>query len=294
MSRPVARTRWPASSRPALYPSDGNGAAPLAAERNHTLARALTYAKQGWRVFPCRPGMKEPATRHGFHDATTDPDQIRAWWARWPDANLAIATGEPGPDVLDVDHHGQAGHGYTALLRLKRADLLDNAGSIVRTPHGGLHVYFAGSSQASGRLPHHHLDFKAAGGYVLAPPSKADGRPYFLVRRAEPSGGLGWAAVTRTLEPQSDRPARQVLAVSGDVNRLAAWVERLEEGNRNAGLFWAACRAVEAGQASALDEIAAAAARSGLADREITRTINSARRGIERRTDRWADREATR
>jgi hypothetical protein len=124
--------------------------------------------EHGWPVLPCRSGTKEPSIRHGFRDATIDPDQIRAWWERWPDANLAIATGAPGPDVLDVDHHGEAGHGYTALLRLKHADLLDNAGSIVRTPHGGLHVYFTGTSQSSGRLPAHQLDFKAAGGYVVA------------------------------------------------------------------------------------------------------------------------------
>jgi hypothetical protein len=290
----VSAQRRRAPFRPATRPSYGNGVVPLAADRNRAVARALAYAERGWPVFPCRPCSKEPATRHGFRDATTDPGQIRAWWDRWPDANLAIATGAPGPDVLDVDHHGQVGHGYTALMRLKTADLLDNAGPIVRTPHGGLHVYFAGSSQASGRLPHHHLDFKAAGGYVLASPSSVAGRPYFLVRRAEPSGGLNWAAVTRMLEPQADRPARQVLAASGDVSRLASWVERLEEGNRNAGLFWAACRAVESGQASALDDIAAAATKTGLSEREITRTIASARRGGQRRPGPQPDREATR
>ncbi|MGH3303219.1 MAG: bifunctional DNA primase/polymerase, partial [Streptosporangiaceae bacterium] len=95
---------------------------------NRAVERALAHAERGWPVFPCRPGSKEPATRHGFRDATTDPAQIRAWWLRWPDANLAIATGAPGPDVLDVDHHGQACHGYGALMRLKRADLLDDSG----------------------------------------------------------------------------------------------------------------------------------------------------------------------
>ena len=99
---------------------------------SRAVGRALAYASRGWPVFPCQPGSKEPATRHGFHDATTDPDQIRSWWQRQPDANLAIATGVPGPDVLDVDQHGQAGSGYAALSRLKRAGLLDGAGAIVR------------------------------------------------------------------------------------------------------------------------------------------------------------------
>jgi Bifunctional DNA primase/polymerase, N-terminal len=294
MSKPVPRTRRPGTTRPAIRPSYGNGPIPDPAARNHAADRALTCAERGWPVFPCRPGTKEPATRHGFYDATTDPGQIQAWWQRWPDANLAIATGAPGPDVLDVDRHGQAGHGYTALMRLKDAGLLGNSGRVVRTPHGGLHVYFTGSSRPSGRLPSHHLDFKAAGGYILAPPSQVDGRPYYLVRQAEPSGELSWAEVTGILDPQRDRPVRQAVGSGVHVSRLSGWVERLEEGNRNAGLFWAACRAVESGQPTVLEDIAAAAAKTGLTQREITRTIDSARRGSQRSLSPQPDREATR
>jgi Bifunctional DNA primase/polymerase, N-terminal len=272
----------------------GNAPVQASAHARRAVTEALGYAGRGWPVFPCRPGSKEPATRHGFCDASLDPRQIRSWWERWPEANLAIATGAPGPDVLDVDQHGVAGHGYTALMRLKRAGLLDGAGTIVATPHGGLHVYFTGTDQASGRLPRQHLDFKSAGGYILAPPSRVDGRPYSLVRWAVPTGSLDWTAVTRLLEPQPDRTARSVLGGDGDVGRLAAWVERLEEGNRNSGLFWAACRAVESGQANALDEIAAAASRTGLSEREIARTIDSAKRNGQRNTGWQAEREATR
>lgn len=89
------------------------------------LHRALAYARHGWLVFPCRSGSKEPATRHGFHDATTHDDQIRAWWNRQPTANIGIATGQPGPDVLDIDQHGQAGNGFAAYHQLSRAGLLD-------------------------------------------------------------------------------------------------------------------------------------------------------------------------
>ena len=60
--------------------------------------------------------------------------------------------------------------------------------------------------------------------------------------------------------------------------RLAAWVARLPEGNRNAGLFWAACRAAETGHPEALDALAEAAQTAGLPEDEIRRTIASARR----------------
>jgi hypothetical protein len=254
----------------------------MTAAPERTIARALLYARHGWPVFPCKPGSKEPATRHGFRDATTDPDQIRSLWQNQPAANLAIATGLPGPDVLDVDQHGEAGSGFAALNRLKRAGLLDSAGALVATPSGGLHAYFAGSSQTSGRLPGHHLDFKARGGYVLVPPSAVNGRPYRLMRPHSQAGELDWQAVTMLLEPERHRLIRRELAVPADPGRLAAWVERLTEGNRNSGLFWAACRAVETGQPGVLDALAVAAARTGLEDREITRTIASARRGAHR------------
>jgi hypothetical protein len=89
------------------------------------LRQALAYAARGWPVFPCQAGQKTPATAHGHLDATTDPEQITAWFTRHPQWNVAIATGAPGPDVLDVDDHGSAGNGYGAFAELSRAGLLD-------------------------------------------------------------------------------------------------------------------------------------------------------------------------
>jgi hypothetical protein len=243
-----------------------------------TLEQALAYARHGWPVFPCKPGSKEPATRHGFKDATTDPEQVTWWWRRHPGANLAIATGAPGPDVLDVDQHGQAGSGYPALNKLIRAGLVRDASAIITTPSGGLHAYFSGTGQHCGKLPAHHVDFRAAGGYVLAPPSQVGGKPYQLIRHQAETTSLDWGKVTALLEPQRQPTTWAATAQRGRLGHLAAWVEGQQEGNRNDGLFWAACRAAEAGDDQALTEIAAAARATGLAEREITRTIASARR----------------
>ena len=166
------------------------------------LRQALAYARHGWPVFPCLPGQKIPATRHGFRDATTDQQQITDWFGHGASWNLAIATGAPGPDVLDVDQHGPAGNGYAAFTRLRRAGLLDGAAAYVRTPAGGMHAYFTGSDQHNGRLPSHHLDFRSQGGYIVAPPSQVNGQPYQLIKRLDGRGGLDWDAVTRLLEPQ--------------------------------------------------------------------------------------------
>jgi hypothetical protein len=243
-----------------------------------TLRRALAFAEHGWPVFPCHSGLKIPATRHGFLDATTDPEQITRWFTRHPGRNLAIATGAPGPDVLDVDQHGQAGNGFAAFNRLNRAGLLDGARAYVRTPSGGLHAYFAGTDQRNGHLPAHHLDFRSAGGYVLTPPSQVDGKPYQLIKSLDGDSELDWAAATRLLQPpeQQQRP-QPFQDPGGDLGRLAQWVARQEQGNRNAGLFWAANRALDADRAADLSPLAVAARQAGLGEREVQRTLDSAR-----------------
>jgi Bifunctional DNA primase/polymerase, N-terminal len=35
---------------------------------------AVSYARKGISVFPCKPREKIPATKNGFYDATTDED----------------------------------------------------------------------------------------------------------------------------------------------------------------------------------------------------------------------------
>lgn len=235
-------------------------------------AGALRYAAAGWPVFPCKPDSKEPATAHGFKDATTDPDRVRAWWRRWPDANIGIATGTPGPDVLDVDRH-EDGDGFAAFNRLKRAGMLTGARALVRTRSGGLHAYYAGTSQPCGALRAHHLDFKAAGGYVLAPPSVVGGKPYELLGHRDAGARLDWAAVRSLLDPPKPAPRRPGKPGKG-LDALAAWVAARPEGNRNKGLYWAACRAAESGCDPG--ELLTAALAAGLDEAAARATIESA------------------
>jgi hypothetical protein len=254
------------------------------------LAAALGYAQRGWPVFPCAAGSKVPAIPaahppgsickgecgregHGFHDATTSPERIRGWWRRYPNANIGIATGQPGPDVLDVDVKAGV-NGYAALNRLRRAGLLTGGGLLVRTPSNGIHVYFAGSSQGCGRLPEHGLDFKARGGYVLAPPSVIGATGYDLIEERDLRVSHNWAADRLLLRPAPrPMPGRQATRGRPGIERLATWVAALPEGNRNSGLYWAACRAAETG---ADPELLIAA--STLPEDEARRTVGSAAR----------------
>ena len=86
------------------------------------------------------------------------------------------------------------------------------------------------------------------------------------------------------LDPRPPRPVFRPGGVSraADTARLAGWVAALGEGERNRGLFWAACRLAEAGAppASALDVLGPAGERAGLPPREVFVTIRSAYRTI--------------
>jgi hypothetical protein len=258
---------------------------------NPTLDRALACAGRGWPVFPCQPGRKTPATAHGYLDATTDPARIRAWLGRRPDRNLAVATGAPGPDILDIDQHGGAGDGFGALGELRAAGLLDGIVASVRTPGAGLHLYLAGSDQRSGHLPARHVDFLAQGGYALIPPSEVDGRPYTQLNTIVAANGLDWAAARQVLELSDDswRPTPRQPAPrrtpQEQIDALARWVAAQPEGNRNNGLFWAANRVLDTDQAADLSPLAAAARDAGLTDPEITRTLDSARRTAQGRPE---------
>lgn len=269
------------------------------------LASAERLARAGWPVFPCVPGEKRPLTAHGMLDATTDLDQIHRWWRRYPNANLAVPTGPGTVDVLDVDVR-PTGSGFAAFNDLKRAGLLAGYSRVVSTPSGGMHVYFTGSEQASSRLAAHHLDLKAAGGYVLVPPSVVDGGRYTLVRRTDGEHrALDWDAVRARLvrevpqtvgqqrDPNTPRrlgsaPGERRGSNGGDdggIDVLSAWVATLPEGQRNAGTFWAACRAAEKGVAD-LSPIVAAAVRTGLPEVEARRTVASAIRRVTREAGR--------
>ncbi len=163
---------------------------------------ALSYAARGWHVFPChvarngrcscgrtpeeheRDGItgfgKHPRTEHGFKDATTDLATIRAWWARWPDANIGIACGASELDVLDCDPQ----HGGDESLRDLYQEIGRDAFQTVtcETGGGGMHLYYRVNGHSlgnsEGKLAE-GLDTRGVGGYVIAPPSvHPSGRVY--------------------------------------------------------------------------------------------------------------------
>lgn len=148
-----------------------------AAAANPLLEAALHLAALGYRVFPChspapgggctcgkrtcgKPG-KHPRNRNGCNGATTNPAQIRKWWAKWSDANIGVATA----GLLVVDTDGPEGEAAIAERDLPTAP--------TATTGKGTHRFFVDTTGAAkckvGVLP--QVDIRAAGGYVIAAPS---------------------------------------------------------------------------------------------------------------------------
>jgi Bifunctional DNA primase/polymerase, N-terminal len=143
------------------------------------LRTALALAKKGMQVFLCRPRQKEPATAHGFKDATSDVDIIKGWLCERPDANLAVATGAvSNVFVLDVD--GGEAEAQLTKLEKEHGSLPPSVESITAR---GRHVWFRYPTgmmvpNSAGKIAP-GCDIRGNGGYVLVPPSiHPSGRRY--------------------------------------------------------------------------------------------------------------------
>lgn len=166
---------------------------------------ALSYAARGWRVFPCSPGTKIPfKDTNGVKDATTDEEQIREWWTRWPKANIALACGPgSGVYVVDVDHDPEAGeNGWEDLKTFP--DLPKTVSQ--DTPRGGAHFLFKSSNPPSNKNKFRKgIDIRADGYYIMLSPSiHPNGKAYAW------APGLGPDEVELAEFPDFMRPVRKI------------------------------------------------------------------------------------
>lgn len=145
-----------------------NNTTPETDNITESLRLARSLAADGFAVFPCKP-TKGPYTRHGFKDATTDLDRLTAWWRKWPDAIPGLPTGAVnGVAVVDLDTDpakGKDGEAAARALGITRED----SPFVVRTPSGGLHLYFKHRDGVTNTTGKTGLDVRGEGGYVIAP-----------------------------------------------------------------------------------------------------------------------------
>lgn len=275
-------------------------------------ALALRYTVIGWAVLPCSPDSKKPLTPHGFKDATIDADRVNELWSAHSAAMIGIATGrDAGIFVLDIDVDEAAGRdGLSDLAELESRFHELPSGYRVRTPRGGLHLYFrypahltVGSKVAlvgpDGRRL--SIDVRGDGGYVIAAGSiRADGTAYEpadavwppLVPEA-PQWLLDLVSGRKSdlaAQPSGNHltrsgigPARYALAALADE---CSQVRTAAEGTRNQRLYTASRKLAQFFEAKLLDEddvrtaLIAAAVEAGL-DSDPNCGLNGIRKTIE-------------
>lgn len=168
---------------------------------------------RGLAVFGLPPGGRRALP--GWHDqCSSDPARVRRRWA--PGANIGVGCRASRIVGLDLDRHP----GVDGVATFER--LLDRHGQpwpdtlTVRTPHGGLHVYFrapAGctiTSSSGGRAglgP--GVDVRGPGrrrgGYLVGPGSIVDGTAYVIARDVAIGELPGWLAVLLEDRPEVHR-----------------------------------------------------------------------------------------
>lgn len=150
-------------------------------ESNPQRDAALAYARRGWSVIPvcspagttgrckehsvCKNPGKTPLIRWAAHEKVrADEKVIRDWYAKWPEANVGIVTGNiSGIAILDLD----TGYDVRGLF-LPRTPC-------VKTGSGGWHYYYRYPNDrtiknSAGFRP--RMDVRGEGGFIVAPPSR--------------------------------------------------------------------------------------------------------------------------
>jgi predicted P-loop ATPase len=274
-------------------------------------AAALEWAAKGLRVLPltwpisstqcscgkgdCRSIGKHPIyelTRNGLKQASTDPQQIALWWSAYPEANVAVVTGD-GVVVIDEDKPGAlaewvAGRDLPPTLEVQTGK--------------GTHHYYRITGPVKNRVglaP--GIDVRGDHGYVVAPPSiHYTGALYEVSEDREIADCPEWLrAILQPVRQQVQAPAGGIVirgtSGSGEHARLQAYALRTLsscceivaaafEGTRNhtlntnaflIGTILGASWPHGLSRSECESRLWQAAQRAGLAEREALRTIKS-------------------
>lgn len=144
----------------------------------------------GVKVFPCVPNGKLPATQSGWKEASDDPDKLAQWHELNPGFNWAVACGMSGLFVVDVDPSGLLWW-KELLMRDQAIRRAVEATFQVRTPRGGLHIYFRGEGPSTAGRISEGIDTRGgiwrdgdlvSGGYVVLPGSSTPAGSYEVLQ----------------------------------------------------------------------------------------------------------------
>ncbi|WP_079188717.1 bifunctional DNA primase/polymerase [Streptomyces sp. CB02009] len=163
------------------------------------------------RQCPCREAGR---WCHGFHAATLDMQRIHNWWGPRPQMGVGVSCGPAQLVVIDIDAHsslvpsrdrllpgidiandidvsamttGFHTLAVLAALRGQRSPADDESTLRVRTPSGGLHVWYrstdsrrwqCSSGSSTTRALAWQVDVRAEKGYIIAPGTSTEAGTY--------------------------------------------------------------------------------------------------------------------
>ncbi|WP_331750643.1 MULTISPECIES: bifunctional DNA primase/polymerase [unclassified Streptomyces] len=228
---------------------------------------------------------------HGLHAATLDFARIEQWWSTHPGLGVGVACGPANLVVIDIDAHGQQPPdrdlllpgipiprsvdlgglangfhtlGVLAALRGAVSPADDETTLRVRTPSGGLHVWYrargshrwqCSTGSNSSRALAWQVDVRAHGGYTVVPGTVAAAGIYTAVGPMnEPAALPNWLAheLARTGHlPPADVPAPRPVPPRARQAVIAAGGGRGPAGGAFSGALGevTACAAVPGGAA---------------------------------------------
>ena len=161
-----------------------------------TARAALAYIHKGIRVIPLRG--KIPLLPAGWDKIDPDAAQVRAWWDKWPDADIGIRLELSGLVVVDVD----------SAEAQTEVDAWGVPPTLIARTAKGRHYYY----RAEGLPAVRKIGAGTSGkidvlskGFVVAPPSThATGHRYTWERHTKPVPAPPWV---RLLLAPTPRPA---------------------------------------------------------------------------------------
>lgn len=206
----------------------------------HAAARAL--AEAGIPVIPCEPNGKRPLVMWQT-DRSSHLAQIDAWWAQWPDANLAVVPEDFGCMALDLDVKGNGAETWAG-LQIEYDTVIGTR--VHATPSGGRHILLRGSAPPSVRRLGAGIDVRGRDSYILWPGSVIDGKPYYAIDASDPAPMPDWLTALTARPARAER--ERVDGLEWDTPRALAdaydYIDRCirngdvpEPGNRNDHAF---------------------------------------------------------
>jgi hypothetical protein len=181
-----------------------------------SLDAALRYLSLGFVPIPIRKGSKKPLVEWAeFQSRRPSESEVRAWFSEWPDANVAIVTGQiSGIIALDLEAGAELGERPIPPTPMQL------------TGGGGKHYLFRhpGFPIANAVRILDKVDVRGDGGYIVVPPS------------VHPSGRCYEWAISPELEPLA-APPEWLLSLLRERARAAkdwkAISNGVPEGQRN-------------------------------------------------------------